>query len=69
MYLSLASPNCHKSSVYWRPVVGVDSWKFRMLGHFLIVKVARLSKACSFIKLNNPVVEIEDHELVQGEVG
>ena len=40
-----------------------------MLGHFLIVKVARLSKASSFIKLNNPIVEIEDHELVKGEVG
>lgn len=40
-----------------------------MLGNSLIVEVARLSMASSFVQLNDSIVEIEDHELITREVG
>ena len=39
-----------------------------MLGHLLIIESARLSLTCSFIQLNDPGCEIEDHEFVTGGV-
>jgi len=40
-----------------------------MLDNPFMIEVARLGMACSFIQLNDPAVEIDDHELFTRRVG
>jgi hypothetical protein len=66
---STRRPNCHKSWVCGRPVIGREWWRIIVLGHLPVVKVTTLCTASRLVNLNNSTLKIHVEEAVVSWVG